>query len=283
MTGIARFAMQGPRQAVLLAVLFAAIPLLYWISAAVVALVILRQGLSKGINVLLPALLPGIAWYAAQQEFTVCLVILGTAMMAAILRATTSLSYAITASIVVGVLTVFLLKELSPVWIDVLKLGAEEYAIKLQETAPQVATTFGPWIYPMLLGGIAAMLQMFVIGALLLARNWQSKLFNPGGFSSEFQSLTLPVWYLLVVGLVLAVGGSSPEQVSWVSIVLVPLFIVGISIVHSVVASKQLSSQWLMGFYISLLFFLPYMYALLILMALLDMLFNIRKRLKDTA
>ncbi len=84
MTGIARFVMQGPRQAILLAVLFAAIPLLYWISAAVVALVILRQGLNKGINVLLPALLPGIAWYAAQQEFTVCLVILGTAMMAAV-------------------------------------------------------------------------------------------------------------------------------------------------------------------------------------------------------
>lgn len=50
---IARYVMQGPRQAMTLAVVFAAIPLLYWVSAAVVALVILRQGLSQGMNVLL--------------------------------------------------------------------------------------------------------------------------------------------------------------------------------------------------------------------------------------
>ena len=283
MTGIARFAMQSPRQAILLAVLFAAIPLLYWISAAIVALVILRQGLDKGINVLLPALLPGIAWYAAQQEFTVCLVILGSAMMAAILRASVSLSHAITASIVVGVLTVILLPVLSPVWIEVLQQGATDYANKLQETVPQAATTLGPWIYPMLLGGIAAMLQTFAIGALLLARNWQSKLFNPGEFSKEFQALRLPLWYAVVAGIALFVGSSDPESVSWLSVVLVPLFFMGVSVVHAVVAIKQLSSQWLMAFYISLLFFLPYMYALLILIALIDMLLNIRKWLKDTA
>jgi len=57
----------------------------------------------------------------------------------------------------------------------------------------------------------------------------------------------------------------------------------GISLVHGVIAMGRLSSQWLMGFYISFLFFLPYMYALLILVALLDTLFNFRKRLNDTA
>ena len=283
MTGIARFAMQGPRQAILLAVLFAAIPLLYWLSAAVVSLVILRQGLDKGINVLLPALLPGIAWYAAQQEFTVCLVILGSALMAVILRTTVSLSNAITASMIVGVLSVFLLPLLSPLWVEVLQQGADEYAKTLQETVPQAATTLGPWIYPMLLGGIAAMLQTFAIGGLLLARHWQSKLFNPGEFSLEFQSLRLPIWYVLFAGIIMVMGGSDPERVSWVSVTLVPLFFMGVSVIHAVVAIKQLSSQWLMAFYISLLFFLPYMYALLILIALIDMLLNIRKWLKDTA
>lgn len=283
MTGIARFAMQNPRQAVLLAVLFAAIPLLYWMSAAIVALVILRQGLNQGINVLLPALLPGIAWYAAQQEFTVCLVILGSTSMAAVLRSTVSLPNAIMASILVGVLTIFLLPLLSPIWIEVLQQGASEYMKTLEETVPQAATTLGPWIYPMLLGGIAAMLQTFAIGGLLLARNWQSKLFNPGEFSIEFQSLRLPIWYVLFTGVVLVMGGSDPERVSWVSVVLVPLFFMGVSVIHAVVAIKQLSSQWLMAFYISLLFFLPYMYALLILIALIDMLLNIRKQLKDTA
>jgi len=62
-------------------------------------------------------------------------------------------------------------------------------------------------------------------------------------------------------------------------IVLVPMFIMGISVVHGVIAMGQLSKQWLMGFYISFLFFLPYMYALLILVALVDMLVDFRKRI----
>jgi hypothetical protein len=49
------------------------------------------------------------------------------------------------------------------------------------------------------------------------------------------------------------------------------------------VAKKQLSSQWIIAFYISLLFFLPYMYALLILMALLDVFIDFRDRLNETA
>ncbi len=283
MNAIARFAMQGPRQAALMAVLFAAIPLMYWVSAAVVALVILRQGLNKGFNVLLPALLPGIAWYAAQQEITVFMVVLGCALMAAVLRSSVSLPKSIAGSTLLGLAVVLLLPNLSPMWLEVLQKGAQEYSQLLAPEDPHTATMLTPWILPMLLGGIAALLQLFAIGALLMARSWQSTLFNPGEFSKEFQSFRLPIGYVLLALAVLFMGVSSADLASGIPVVLVPLFIMGISLVHSVVAIKQLSSQWLMAFYISMLFFLPYMYALLILVALLDVLFNIRGKLNDTA
>lgn len=283
MTGIARYAMQGPRQAVLLAVLFAAIPLLYWVSAAIVSLVMLRQGLEKGINVLLPALLPGVAWYAMQQEITVFVVILGSALMAAVLRASVSLPKAMTMAVVPGFAIALLLPDLSPMWFEILQKGADEYQKAITETMPEMAEALRPWILPMLLGGIAAMLQLFAIGAVLLARHWQSKLYNPGGFNKEFHELRLPMWYVAAAVLILFVGGSDPQWVMAVPVVLVPLFVMGVSFVHGVIAAKQLSSQWLMAFYISLLFFLPYMYALLILIALMDSVIDIRKRLKDTA
>ncbi len=283
MSAIARFVMQGPRQAVLLAVLFAAIPLMYWVSAAIVALVILRQGFNQGLNVLLPALLPGIAWYAAQQEITVFMVVLGCALMAAILRLSVSLPKAVAASALLGLAVVALLPTLSPMWFEILQKGALEYDQLLVAKEPQAATMLTPWILPLLLGGVAALLQMFAIGALLMARSWQSTLFNPGEFNIEFQRLRLPYWYAILAMLVLFLGVSDADMACWVPVVLVPMFIMGLSLVHGIVAIKQLSKQWLITFYISLMFFLPYMYALLILMAVLDVFLDIRSRLNETA
>lgn len=284
MGAIARFSMQGPRQAAFMAVLFAAIPLMYWVSAAVVALVILSQGLNKGLNVMLAALLPGIAWFAAQQDITVFVVVLGSAGMASVLRLSASLPKAISLSVVAGLATVWLLPLLSPSWFDILQQGAQEYGKALQgRMDPQTLQAFEPWILPMLLGGIGAMLQLFAIGGLLLGRFWQAKLYNPDGFKAEFHTLRLPYWYVAIALGVFFIGVSDSSFVSLMPVILVPLFIMGISLVHGVIAMKQLSTQWLMAFYISLLFFLPYMYALLILVALLDALMDFRKRLKDTA
>jgi len=283
MGAIARFVMQGPYQATLLAVLFAAIPLMYWVSAAIVALVILRQGLNKGLNVLLPALLPGIVWYALQQEITVFMVVLGCAMMASVLRLAVSLPKAMAASLLLGLAVVVLLPSLSPLWFDILQQGAQQYSQLLTEKDPKAATMLEPWILPLLLGGIAALLQLFAMGALLLARSWQAKMFNPGEFGKEFRAMRLPHWYALLAIVVLFAGISSSQMASWIPVVLAPMFVMGVSLIHAVVAKKQLSTQWIMTFYISLLFFLPYMYALLILMALLDIFIDIRGRLNETA
>lgn len=285
MGAIARFSMQGPRQAALVAVLFAAIPLMYWVSAAVVALVILSQGLNKGLNVMLAALLPGVAWFAAQEDITVFIVVLGSALMASVLRLSASLPKAISLSALAGIAFVWLLPTLSPSWFDVLQQGAQEYGKSLQgEMDAQKLQAFEPLILPMLLGGIGAMLQLSAIGGLLLGRYWQAKLYNPGEFKEEFHTLRLPLWY---VAIALGVFFMSASNLSWMSlmpVILAPLFIMGVSLVHGVIAMGQLNKQWLVAFYISFFFFLPYMYALLILVALLDVIFDFRKRLlKDTA
>lgn len=284
MGAIARFSMQGPRQAALMAVLFAAIPMMYWVSAAVVVLVILSQGLNKGLNVMLAALLPGIAWFAAQQDITVLIVVLGSAGMASVLRVSASLPKAISLSVLAGFTSVWLLPLLSPQWFDILQQGAQEYGKALEgRMDAQAAQAFQPWILPMLLGGISAMLQMFAIGGLLLGRYWQAKLYNPGGYQAEFHTLRLPLWYVAIALGVFFISVSGPSWVSLMPVILVPLFIMGVSLVHGVIAMGQLSKQWLMAFYISFVFFLPYMYALLIFVALLDVILDFRKRLKDTA
>jgi len=284
MGAIARFCMQGPRQAALLAVLFAALPLMYWVSAAIVALVVLRQGFNKGLNILLAALLPGVAWYAMQQDITIFVVVLGSGIMAAVLRASESLPKAIALSVLVGASSVALLPTLSPDWSGVLEQAAEEYTAAFEgQMDANMIQEVQPWIFPILLGAVTSMLQLFAISALLLGRSWQARLYNPGGFKQEFHTLRMPYWYGLVVIAVFLISGSDPQWGSWMPIILVPMFVMGISVVHGVIAMGRLSSQWLFGFYISFLFFLPYMYALLILVAMLDLLVDFRKRISQSA
>jgi hypothetical protein len=45
---------------------------------------------------------------------------------------------------------------------------------------------------------------------------------------------------------------------------------------------KNLGGQWLFTFYISVFLFGPYLFTLLIFLALIDSLIDIRSRLKDT-
>ncbi len=291
MSAIARFVMQGPLQATIAAVMFAIVPLLSWVSGAIVSLVILRQGLTKGLNVLLGALLPGVVWYATQQDFTVFAVVLGSALMAVVLRLSVSLPKAIMASVITGAILATFMQQLSPEVHKILTKATPEIVSTLSKQMPDASSEqiekasaeLTPWIIPMVMGGLAAMMQLLSVGALFLARNWQSTLFNPGGFRQEFHQLRMPIWYGAVVLVLSVFASSSPELSSYIPVLLAPLFIAGIALVHGMVSLKQLSAQWLVAFYISLIILLHYMYALLILIAFVDCIVNFRSRLKDTA
>ena len=78
MRGLAEYIMRGRRQATLVVAIAAAVPLLFWISAAALALVVLRRGISEALPVLAWGILPAIAW-AWVGDITPLLVIGGTA------------------------------------------------------------------------------------------------------------------------------------------------------------------------------------------------------------
>ena len=85
MRGLAEYIMRGRREATLAVAIAAAIPLLFWFSAAALALVILRRGLSDALPILAWGLLPAVVW-AVVGDLTPVLVITGTAGLALILR-----------------------------------------------------------------------------------------------------------------------------------------------------------------------------------------------------
>ena len=282
MGAIARYVMQGPRQALWVAVITAAIPLLYWVSAAVVSLVLLRHGLTKTLNILLAVLIPCIVWIVWQQEMMQLLVVGGATLMALVLRLTSSLQYALITSLLPGIAVVILVPLIAPGWQAFLQEVAAQFLQTLEEGS-ELRTLLADKMFFVMLGGAAVMVQLFACGAFLMARHWQSVLYYPGGFKAEFLSLQMPKWYAVLALLAVLLEASNNTLLALGPVVVIPLFVAGIALVHRAVQDKKLSDQWLLAFYISLLFFFFYMYALLILVAVLDSLVGLRRWLEDKA
>src|SRR5690554_8217807 len=106
-----------------------ATPLLFWIGAALVGLVILRHGWRDGRSVLIWAVLPAIAW-ASIGDPTPLMAIVGVSVLAVILQQTIRLDYTLYLATGLGVAMSFLLPVLMP---EFLALVAESTQVLIQE------------------------------------------------------------------------------------------------------------------------------------------------------
>lgn len=283
MKALAQWAMSGRWQATVAAGLCLALPLLFWIGAALLALVILRQGWREGSQVVLWALLPAIAWLAIGDP-TPLLVAVGTSALAVVLRQTIRLDQVVMLAVIPGIIAYFLLPQMLPeVLPQVVKVSEEAIAGALKEQ-PELLADIRPLVAPLISGVLAALHTLVFMLCLLLGRYWQSELYNPAGFGREFKQLRLPLAYSLPVILVmLAAGQLSPELAGIMPVLTVPLMLAGVALFHGVVTTTNASSAWIVLMYLALFLFGPYMYTLLIFVALLDSGLDLRARLKDTA
>ena len=106
---------------------------------------------------------------------------------------------------------------------------------------------------------VASSIVTSLVLSVLLARAWQSSLFNPGGFGREFRAFSLP--RRLVVPLVLAMALVFVDDLAFAAllrdllmVVLVLYLVQGLASVHRTVHERGLSGNWLIGMYFLLLF-----------------------------
>jgi hypothetical protein len=134
-------------------------------------------------------------------------------------------------------------------------------------------------IAPVLTGLLAALLQIVSLLSLMLGRYWQALLYNPGGFGREFRALRLPLApaMLLLVGMLLG-PNLGPQMAMLTPLCSVPLVFAAIALLHGLVAQGRLAKFWLVGLYITLLLFMQLTYPLLVVLAIVDSLFDFRGR-----
>ncbi|KXS53582.1 MAG: hypothetical protein AWU57_2038 [Marinobacter sp. T13-3] len=282
MRALAQYVMRGPLQAGGVAAVTTAVPLLFWIGAAVVGLVVLRLGLRQGLNIGLWALLPALGWALYGQDPTALVVVLQTMLMALILRTSGTWEKALLSGAFLAILTGLMLPLMYPALLnDLVQSGVEFYKQYNAEIAQELGSDLELIIRDTMTASMAGTYFATAVGMTMLARGWQAALYNPGGFRKEFHSLRLSPVIAVLCAVTMMIGpvlGLNSLLLAWAAGT--PLFLAGLALVHGVVARKQWSVQWLVMFYIALLLLGPSLMMLLLVLAFVDSWLDIRRRIK---
>lgn len=247
MRELARFAMKGPYNAAGVAFVACLVPMMFWLGAAAVALVTLRHGTAKGLNVFVWAAIPALGWWLGLQDPTALVVLISTFALAEVLRVSVSmrrtLLFGFGFSILIGVLTPVLMPEA----IEMLLTVTDELLNQLAEDAQlQVDDELKASFHALLIASFAASFFAMSIGSLFLARSWQSALFNPGGWREEFHQLRMSSMDMTTIVIVMLIGPAiGLDGYLLVFSGLVPILICGVALVHGLIGKKNLGGQWM--------------------------------------
>ena len=280
MKAIAEFAMRGRFQALLLTVAGAGSIMFCWISAAVLALVTLRKGVGNGAQLLLWALLPsGVLLYTVGDSGPLSLMV-GTALLALVLRITVSLPLAVLVSTAVGILSGLALLAFGSQYLEQVVGLFGEFLANVEQQLSQggEAIELARPTAAQIAGMMGAGTGMMSVLCLMLGRYWQAALYNPGGFGSEFRLLRYTPAVATALGLAaVALSALGLEYRTWAVIVLLPLNFAGLALVHARVQHKGQGTGWLIGFYLAWLLLDP-VKMMVVFAAIADSWFDFRQR-----
>lgn len=283
MRALADFVMRGPVQAAGVAVAGAIIPLMFWISAAVVSLVLLRLGIQRGVQVGLWALLPALGWASFGNDPIAFVVLVEALVMATVLRLSQSWERTLLAGVLVALASGILMPlVMSDIIGELARAGVTLY----EQVNPQLASEAGDTLFGMMQSlmvmSLSVSLMMMALGSLMLARGWQAQLYNPGGFRREFHALRLSKPMLLgcLAGMFLLPGlGLNPVLTS--TLFVFPLVVAAIALIHGLLGTQANGRFWLILFYVALLMFGPTLLPLLLILAIVDSWLDFRARVRQ--
>jgi len=203
-----------------------------------------------------------------------------------VLARSVKLSYAVLAIIGCGVLAVVLLSafigDTTAFWKSQFGDVGTAAAVSSGPGAPAMITEeqreeFITTMANMMTAAMGISVMSVALGALFVARSWQARLFNPGGFQKEFHALSLgrnaALACVLIIFLSLSMGGQVAGAVA--SVVIFGFFIQGLAVAHALVKQRGMHRFWLHGIYV--LMMLPHTLLLLAALGLADNMFSLRR------
>ncbi|WCN10422.1 hypothetical protein [Marinomonas mediterranea] len=278
MSGLADWVMKKRMNAIISVAAFSVIPVMFWLAAAILGLVVLRKGVKEGIPVLAWGGLPALLLWFFQGDATALMVLLDTLLLAYILRLKVSWSWVILSASWLAILSAWLQPLIMR---DMLEFATEltQHVLANQNGTVGLSkeTIFQKSVIAI------SVVQVFAsVGALFLARRWQAGLYNPGGLKKEFHALRLPVPFALALVAMVFIGESLEGQFEIFAKASIPALVLpGLALVHGVLAKKRIGLAGLVLFYLIGLFMLNvYFLSVVMVLAIIDSFVDIRSRFK---
>lgn len=296
MRRLAGFIMQGRLRAVTATAGFGAggllLPPVALLGSSAVALVTLRLGAAQGLAVtgLAAVVIAVMTWTAgfgpAAGAATALVQWLPAVAAAQVLRARVSWSATLLAAVLMGAGAVLLLELLAPgidrLWLAVLQQAAGPL-LEQSGMDPAAREAFFRQAAALMNGMVAAVSVLALILGLMLARHWQSQLYNPGGFRREFHALRLGPGPAAVLAVLMALAWGTGVTL-WFELALVCLaafFVHGLALLHGLHARLGLHRLWLVAVYVLLFLALPQVMVMLATLGVVDSLLDLRGRLPE--
>jgi hypothetical protein len=273
MRALAEYVMLGRRQAIIIVLLCGFFPLLYFFSAAVVALVTLRKGRNEGLLILLWSMLPA-GLLLAMGDITPLYLMTGTFALAMTLRNSLSWQMVLLVATAIGLTT-----QLSLVFQPGYQVQMELFSASLETQLNQDAQTqyTAEQIVDLGISIYGAYHALMVMICLMIGRWWQALLYNPGGFRQELHNLRIdPRIMIFLLGVILVGLMDIPPLDGWLPLFCIAPMFAGLAIAHYIVAKKAMGAPWLVLIYMTLLMMAP----AILLLGMADSLLDLRKRLE---
>jgi hypothetical protein len=276
---LAEFILRGRVQALLVALVGNFFPL---VSSATVALVTLCKGPKEGLLLFLWASLPFVVFQQLGNEnlllTAVTVASLGIMIVAALLHGFyASWQWTLIATIAVAIICAALFGFLMAADVTELLLIAQQMFETMQSADAPVDSAISE---PLVLGLVGVILAVGCVMSLLLARWWQSAVYNPGGFQKEFHGFTISSKVAVILLAIFLMGRLIPEGYQlWANLALLPFLMAGIALFHSTVKLFGLGVQWVAFLYVGLIFMGKPVTLVLVGLGLAESLIDLRSRL----
>jgi len=296
MKAFANWMMKGRMQAVVAATVLAVLALLVTplglVSAAVIALTVLRQGWKEGALVLGSALLAITGLGGLLFQMPVATLLIGlilwapAAVLGGVMGRTGSMRLAIEAAAIgaagLVLLQYALMADPAAFWADALNEFLTHRLDSELVSAPEFDQLIGV-MAGWMAGGVAATWLLGSVASLMLASYWAALLDRPGAFGEQFRELRFGRWLLLLVPVLLLVGvvmtAGEPSLVGQLYLVGMVVFLIqGVSVAHGLVAHFGASPAWLVGLYLLIVFVASYGATMVALTGYADGWLNFRAR-----
>jgi hypothetical protein len=263
-------------------------PLIGWLSSVLIALVTLQNGARQGLMVIIWAILPGVAMLCLGQYAVfldiLCLQFLLSWGFALILRQYGSWMVLMQSSAGLGVLGVMIIHFFFPgvqaSLVSQLSAIAKDYhSMTMFKIQPSDIDYWFNYFSLFATSMLAIKVLTSNLLVVLLARWWQSSVIPTINLQKEFYQMRLH--YFAAIVLIVLTFGVRYDSTLFFNILVVavmPFVFCGLSVLHTLCATKKNGSVFLSVFYVLFVFLSPYILACLTVLGWLDCFLDFRKK-----